>query len=96
MLIRHAAAMAAPLVLAVLIATVAGCGKKPPVARPTPPRSVQHPCPPRAARRQRQRHLTGSTSSTAPLRGASAPEPVAEPPIVPAEPVRDDTRRSTI
>jgi peptidoglycan-associated lipoprotein len=51
--------------------TVVGCGKKPPVAKPTPP--------------------SAGTSSVNPTpRPPAPPEPVNEPTIVPAEPVRED------
>jgi peptidoglycan-associated lipoprotein len=54
-----------------LLAAV-GCGKKPPVAKPTPPPAA-----------------TASVNPTP--RPPAPPEPVAEPTIVPAEPVREDS-----
>ena len=78
--IRQAAATAARLFLAVLLVTAAGCAKKPPVARPTPPpvgTETTLPPPP----------VPPPTASRPP----SPPQPVAEPPLVPTEPVlRDD------
>jgi peptidoglycan-associated lipoprotein len=71
---RLAVATAARLALVLLIVGVAGCAKKPPVARPTPPPVVSAAPPPPAP---------------AP-RPPAPPEPVAEPTVVPAEPVRDD------
>ena len=67
------------LVVATVMATSCG-GKTPPVARPTPPPSS-----------------TTTTTTTAPTpvpRPPAPPEPVAEPTIVPPEPVRDDGIRS--
>jgi len=60
---------------AVALASAVACGgKKPPVARPTPP-------PP---------PTTASSSPSGIPRPPAPPEPVAEPTIVPPEPVRDD------
>jgi peptidoglycan-associated lipoprotein len=59
------------LLAAGALLTVAGCGKKPPVAKPTAP--------------------PAATSSVNPTpRPPAPPEPVNEPTIVPAEPVRED------
>jgi peptidoglycan-associated lipoprotein len=86
--IRQATDMAARLLLAAMIVAAAGCAKRPPVARPTPPPAV-----------------TGATPGTSPgtspsgtvpaPRPPAPPEPVAELPVVPAEPVRDDAISSS-
>jgi peptidoglycan-associated lipoprotein len=65
--------MGAVVAVASLVAVVACAGKKPPVARPSPPPPV-----------------STASGTTAPTRPPAPPEPVAEPTIVPAEPVKED------
>lgn len=61
------------IALAVMVVVMVACGgKKPPIARPTPP-PLEPP------------------TQTAVARPPAPPEPVAEPVIVPPEPVREDT-----
>jgi peptidoglycan-associated lipoprotein len=76
---RKAAVTAARLSLAALVLVTVSCAKKPPVARPTPP-PVASATPPSSS--------TSGTPGTA--RPPQPPELVAEPTVVPPEPVRDD------
>ena len=75
--IRSAANRAVQCALILVTAVAAACGgKKAPVARPMPP--------PAAA-------TTAAAAAPAAPRPPAPPEPVAEPIVVPPEPVKDDT-----
>jgi peptidoglycan-associated lipoprotein len=74
---RSAASRAAQCVVILVAVFAAACGgKKAPVARPTPP-------PPPTA--------TAAAAAPSATRPPAPPEPVAEPIVVPPEPVKDDT-----
>jgi peptidoglycan-associated lipoprotein len=77
---RSAASQAALCVLILVVVVAAACGgKKAPVARPAPPPATG---------------TTGTTAAAAATpasRPPAPPEPVAEPIVVPPEPVKDDT-----
>jgi peptidoglycan-associated lipoprotein len=74
----RSAASPASLCILILVAVVAvACGgKKAPVARPAPPPATG---------------TTAAAAATAAPRPPAPPEPVAEPIVVPPEPVKDDT-----